>query len=67
MSLAQVTYNMSTDAVFAAEWNKDPQVALANKGLKLAKEEINALVTALQQENRFASLSKLVLAAASWR
>jgi hypothetical protein len=67
MSLAQVAYNLSTDADFAAKWDKNPQAALAGKGLKLTKEEFNALVTGLNQENRFESLSKLVLAATSWR
>lgn len=39
MSLAQVVYNLSTDKDFAAELSSDPEAALANRGLKLSKEE----------------------------
>jgi hypothetical protein len=70
MSLAQVAYNISTDADFAAEWKADPRTALAGKGLKLSQEEFNFLAAGLQEgfhQGRRVSLSELVLAASSWR
>ena len=71
MSLAQVAYNISTDADFAAEWKADPRTALAGKGLQLSQEEFNFLAAGLRKgfhhEGRRVSLSELVLAASSWR
>ena len=39
MTLAQVVYQISTDADFAAQMRVNPEAALAEKGLKLSKEE----------------------------
>jgi hypothetical protein len=69
MSLAQVAYTISTDADFAAQWNKDPQSALAGKGFELSREEFNFLANGLRkgiQEQRV-KLSDLILAANSWK
>lgn len=67
MSLAQVAYNISNDADFAAEWNKDPRTALAGKGFELSREEFNFLSAGLRKEGQRVKLSELVLAASSWR
>ena len=71
MSLAQVAYNISNDDDFAAEWNRDPQTALAGRGFQLSQEEFNFLSAGLrkgfQHEGRRVKLSDLVLAASSWR
>ena len=70
MSLAQVAYNISNDADFAAQWNKDPKTALARKGFELSQEEFNFLAAGLRKGNlqgQRVSLSELVLAASTWR
>ena len=67
MALAQVAYNLSTDAVFAAEWDKNPLVALANKGVELTKEEFDALVAGLRVNQEVKDLSLLAMLATGWR
>ena len=71
MSLAQVAYNISTDADFAAQWKKDPQNALARKGFELSQEEFNFLANGLRksfhQNGGRVNLSELVRPLASWR
>ncbi len=71
MSLAQVVYNISTDAEFAAQWSKDPEAALAGKGFQLSREELNFLKSGLkesvQDDGQRVRLSDIVLAASSWR
>lgn len=39
MELAQVVYSISNDRDFAEQWRSDPDAALANRGLRLSKEE----------------------------
>ena len=48
MTLAQVVYNISNDQEFAEMWQSDPETALANRGLKLSKEEKAFLVMGLK-------------------
>ncbi len=51
MTLAQVVYNISTDNEFAKMWNTDPEAALAERGLKLSREEMAFLSKGLQRKN----------------
>ena len=70
MSLAQVAYNISTDADFAAQWNKDPKNALARKGFELSQEEFNFLANGLRksfQNGGQVNLSDLVSPLRAWR
>ncbi len=71
MSLAQVVYNISTDAEFAAQWSEDPEAALAGKGFQLSREELNFLKSGLkesvQNDGQRVRLSDIVLTASSWR
>ena len=46
MTLAQVVYQMSSDTEFASELYSNPETALAKRGLKLSRQEVNFLVTA---------------------
>ena len=70
MSLAQVAYTISTDADFAAEWNKDPRNALAGKGFELSQEEFNFLSKGLRkgfrQNGSSTDLSDLVRELRGW-
>ena len=50
MALAQVVYQISTDADFAAFMRRDPKHALAEKGWILSKEELAFLMTVLKRE-----------------
>ena len=59
MTLAQVVYNISTDNEFAKMWNTDPEAALAQRGLKLSREEMAFLSRGLQRKNN--AQSPLVL------
>ena len=68
MSLAQVVYRISNDSDFAAEWRRDPEAALAGKGLRLSREEFTFLSQGLKRtEDHNVSLSEIVMAATSWR
>jgi hypothetical protein len=71
MSLAQVVYNISTDAECAAQWSEDPEAALAGKGFQLSREELNFLKSGLkesvQNDGQRVRLSDIVLTASSWR
>ena len=49
MTLAQVVYKISTDADFAAQWRTDPEATLAQRGIKLSKEEQAFLMTGLKR------------------
>jgi len=51
MTLAQVVYNISTDNEFAKMWNTDPEAALAQRGLKLSREEMAFLSRGLHRKN----------------
>jgi len=69
MSLAQVAYNISNDADFAALWHSDPETALAKRGLKLSKEEQAFLSKGLNRgsaDTTKVRLSELVALAAPW-
>ena len=50
MALAQVVYQISTDASFASQLRSNPESALENKGWSLSKEEIAFLVSALTRK-----------------
>jgi hypothetical protein len=52
MTLAQVVYQLSTDSEFAARMQTDPEVALAEKGLQLSKEEQAFLTRGLRRGTR---------------
>ncbi|HJW91176.1 MAG TPA: hypothetical protein VJ436_11095 [Anaerolineales bacterium] len=52
MALAQVVYQLSTDADFAARMRSDPEGALRERGWRLSKEETAFL---------FASITRKVL------
>jgi ATP/maltotriose-dependent transcriptional regulator MalT len=45
MTLAQVVYQYSTDAGFASRMRSDPLAALAERGLRLSKEEIDLFLS----------------------
>jgi hypothetical protein len=51
MTLAQVVYNISPDNEFAKMWDADPEAALAQRGLKLSREEMAFLKNGLQRKN----------------
>ena len=61
MSLAQVCYNISNDVDFAALWRRDPDEALAKRGLKLSNEEKAFLSAGLQGSEGTVSLKNVVL------
>ncbi len=52
MTLAQVVYQISVDADFASRMRSEPERALAEKGLKLSKEEQAFLSRGLKKEAR---------------
>jgi hypothetical protein len=67
MTLAQVVYNMSTDMDFAARMRTDPESALAERGLKLSKEEQAFLSKGLTRESeKRVSLSDLTSLYMGW-
>lgn len=49
MALAQVVYQISTDADFAAKMKSDPEVALSERGWSLTKEELAFLVAGISR------------------
>jgi hypothetical protein len=50
MALAQVVYQLSTDADFAARMRSDPESALQERGWRLSKEEIQFLMASLTKK-----------------
>ena len=50
MALAQVVYQISTDADFATQLRSNPESALKKQGWSLSKEEIAFLVSALTRK-----------------
>jgi len=50
MALAQVVYQISTDADFATQLRSNPESALEKQGWSLSKEEIAFLVSALTRK-----------------
>lgn len=50
MALAQVVYQISTDADFAARVRSDPEGALKEKGWHLSKEELSFLIASLTRK-----------------
>jgi hypothetical protein len=68
MTLAQVVYNISNDTDFASRWSSNPEAALAEKGLKLSKEEFAFLSQGLKRgEREHVSLQELVKMSHNWR
>lgn len=68
MTLAQVVYNMSTDTDFAARMRSDPESALAERGLKLSKEEQAFLSKGLTRESeKRVTLSELASLYVGWQ
>lgn len=70
MSLAQVVYNITTDNEFAAQWQLDPETALAERGLQLSREELAFLSTGIRNSrngsNGKVRLSELALLHRGW-
>jgi hypothetical protein len=67
MTLAQVVYNISNDTDFASRWHSNPEAALAEKGLKLSKEEFAFLSKGLKRGGRESvSLQEVVKLSSSW-
>jgi hypothetical protein len=69
MTLAQVVYNISTDAEFASQWKSDPEAALANRGLMLSQQEMAFLSRGLKrhsQEKATLTIGHGVVGARSW-
>ncbi len=69
MSLAQVVYNISTDSDFAAQMRRDPEGALAGKGMHLSREEMAFLSSGLARggtDGKKVRLSNIALAG-GWR
>jgi hypothetical protein len=52
MALAQVVYQISTDADFAAHMRNDPEGALEERGWRLSKEELSFLVASLFRKSQ---------------
>ena len=50
MALAQVVYQIATDADFAAHMRSDPEGTLQERGWLLSKEEVAFLMTVLRRE-----------------
>jgi hypothetical protein len=50
MALAQVVYQISTDANFASRMRSDPERALEERGWSLSKEELAFLWSALTKK-----------------
>jgi len=48
MALAQVVYQITSDADFASRMRSDPERALEERGWSLSKEELAFLVAALR-------------------
>jgi hypothetical protein len=70
MSLAQVVHSISTDREFAAQWQQDPEAALAGKGLKLSREELQFLSAGLKRDGstaRKVRLGDVAFFSDSWR
>jgi hypothetical protein len=67
MSLAQVVHRMSTDRDFAAQWKLDPESALAQRGFRLSKEELDFLKVGLKRRDPEVDLSDIVKKAENWR
>ncbi len=71
MSLAQAVYKMSTDNEFSAQWNIDPETALAEKGLQLGREEMAFLSSGLNYgrhgDEGQVRLSELALISRGWK
>ena len=68
MTLAQVVYKISNDTDFASRWFSNPEAALAEKGLKLSKEEFAFLSKGLKRgEQEHVSLQDLVKMSSNWR
>ncbi len=71
MSLAQVIFNISNDSDFASKWYSDPEAALAGKGLRLSREEMNFLSKGLTRsrhgDGSTVRLSDLARMHTSWR
>jgi hypothetical protein len=61
MSLAQVCYNISNDMDFADAWRRNPDEALAKRGLKLSKEEKAFLSAGLRSSEGTLSLKNGIL------
>ncbi|HJW91098.1 MAG TPA: hypothetical protein VJ436_10705 [Anaerolineales bacterium] len=70
MALAQVVYQISTDADFAARMRTDPEGALAERGWRLSKEELaflwKAITRTAQGKDEIMSLARVKPTRAWW-
>jgi hypothetical protein len=60
MALAQVVYQISTDADFASRMRSDPERALEERGWSLSREEISFLLSALTNRSERAEFRELI-------
>ena len=64
MALAQVVYQISTDADFAAHMRNDPKGALEERGWRLSKEELSFLLAGLFRKSQVDDITGLKVAKA---
>ena len=71
MTLAHVVYQLSNDEDFAAKMKSDPETALAERGLKLSKEEQAFLSRGLSRgthaDGTKVNMSEVASLYAGWR
>jgi hypothetical protein len=68
MALAQVVYQISTDADFASRFRREPERALGERGWSLSREELAFLVAALTgRKGKSEILSLVEKKGFSWR
>jgi hypothetical protein len=60
MALAQVVYQITSDADFASRMRSDPERALEERGWSLSKEELAFLVAALRGKVERSEILSLV-------
>lgn len=66
MALAQVVYQISTDANFASRMRSNPESALEERGWSLSKEEIDFLLSALTNRTSQVDFGELVKPKLAW-
>lgn len=68
MTLAQVVFQMSNDSDFATQLFSSPESTLANRGLRLSKEELAFLLTTRHKNDDFTRIVALAdTRAGTWR
>jgi hypothetical protein len=67
MALAQVVYQISTDADFATRFKREPERALGERGWSLSKEELAFLLSALTRKIEQSEIISLVVRPAGFK